>query len=171
MKLLGQKSISAYLFYAIRAGAICCLLLALYIIISVVFDNYNIENGRYIIPFPLISYFDIKGVYKPSIFTGVVLILLYISVFLYSLSMILKSFKSDILFSSKSIINLNFFAAINLVGFPIFYVVLRTVILKIPLLGGLHNLFLSLILGIFILFVSAIFKRGLKVQEENNLTI
>jgi hypothetical protein len=171
MKLLGKKSISTYLFHGIRTAAICCSILVLYIIISVAFDNYKIENGRYIIPFPLISYFDIKGVYKPTIFTAVILILLYISIFLYSLSLILKSFKSEVLFSSNSISNLNFFAVLNLLGFPIFYVVLRMVILKIPLLGGMHNFILSMILGVFVLFVSAIFKRGLKVQNENDLTI
>ena len=30
----------------------------------------------------------------------------------------------------------------------------------------MHNLFLSFVLEIFILFISAIFKRGLKVQNE-----
>lgn len=171
MKLFGQKSISTYLFYGTRIASLGSTLLALYIIFSFSFDNFEVNNGRFRIPFPLFSYFDLKGIYETSVITSIVLILLYIGVFLFSASMILKSFKSEVLFSTNAIRNLNVFAVINLVAFPIFYVVLRIVILKVPIFGGLHNLFLSLVLGILMLFVSAIFKRGLKVQNENDLTI
>ncbi|MEM1259705.1 MAG: DUF2975 domain-containing protein, partial [Bacteroidota bacterium] len=146
-------------------------LLALYIVFSFSFENIKVNNGRFTIPFPLFPYFDINGIYKTSAITSMVLVLLYIGAFLFSVSMILKSFKSKVLFSTNAIRNLNAFAVINLVAFPIFYLALRIFILRIPVLGGLHNLFLSFILGIFILFVAAIFKRGLKVQNENDLTI
>lgn len=171
MKLLGPKSMSAYLFYGTRIASVGSVLLSLYIVFSFSFDNFTVNNGRFTIPFPMLSYFDIKGVYQTSSIVSVVLVLLYIGVFLFCISTILKSFKSEVLFSANAIRNLNSFAVLNLVAFPIFYMVLRMFILKIPVLGGLHNLFLSSILGIFILFVSAIFKRGIKVQIENDLTI
>lgn len=171
MKIFGPKSLSTYLFYGIRTTALLMALFVLYLVFSFVLDNYEVSNGRFTIPFPLFSYFDIKGIYETSIIKSILLGSLYLAVFLYSLSMIFKSFKSKVLFSTNAIHNLNFFAALNLIVFPILYFVLRIVILKISLLGGIHNLILSIVLGIFILLVSAIFTRGLKVQEENDLTI
>lgn len=171
MKFFGKNSISTFFFYGTRVATIGSLLLVVFITLSFGLNNYVVDNGRFTIPFPLISYFDIKGVYKPSIITSINLILLYISVFSLSLSMIFKSFKTEVLFNTKAINYLNLFALVNLGVFPVFYIIMRMVILKIPLLGGMHNLILSTILGILILFVSAIFKRGLKVQEENDLTI
>lgn len=171
MKLFGQKFMSTYLYYITRLGAVGSVLLVLFILFSFALDNYEVNDGHFTITFPLFSYFNIKGIYETSIITGMVLTLLYIGAFLFSLFRILKSFKSEVLFSTSAIRNLKVFAVINLVAFPIFYVVMRTIILKISVLGGLHNLFLSLILGIFMLFVSAIFQRGLRVQNENDLTI
>jgi hypothetical protein len=37
--------------------------------------------------------------------------------------------------------------------------------------GNIYNLFLSLILGLFVLFIVAVFKKGYNVQNENDLTI
>lgn len=171
MKIFGPKSISTYLFYIIRIGAISSLLLALFILLSFAMGNYELRGNRFTIPFPLFSYFDIKGYYKNSIITSITLILIYSGGFLYSLSMILKSFKSAVLFNTAAIRHLKILAIINLLVFPIVYLSLRLIILNISIINGIHNLILSLIFGVFLLFVAAIFKRGLKVQNENDLTI
>lgn len=171
MKLFGPKSVSSYLFYVFRLGAIGSLVLALFILLSFVIGNYELKDGRFTIPFPLFSYFDIKGDYKTSIITSITLILIYIGGFLYSLSMILKSFKSAVIFNSRAIRYLKILAIINLLVFPIVYLSLRLIILNISIMNGIQNLILSLIFGVFLLFVAAIFKRGLKVQNENDLTI
>lgn len=171
MKMFGPKSISSFLFYVFRFGAISSLVLALFILLSFAFGNYELNAGRLSIPFPLFSYFDIKGDYNISIITSITLILIYIGGFLYSLSMILKSFKSAVLFNAVAIRYLKILAIINLLVFPILYLLIRIVILKVSIMGGIHNLILSLIFGVFLLYVAAIFKRGLKVQIENDLTI
>ncbi len=169
--MLGPKSVSSYLFYIIRLGAISSFVLALFILLSFLFGNYELKNGRFTIPFPLFSYFDIKGDYKTSIITTITLILTYIGGFLYSLSMILKSFKSAVLFNASAIRHLKLLASINLLIFPIVYILIRSIILNIPIMSGIHNLILSVIFGVFLLFVVSIFKRGQKVQNENDLTI
>lgn len=169
--MFGPKSISSFLFYVFRLGAISSLVLALFILLSFAFGNYELQDGRFSIPFPLFSYFDIKGDYNMSIITSITLILIYSAGFLYSLSMILKSFKSAVLFNANSIRYLKILAIINLLVFPILYLLIRIVILKVSIMGGIHNLILSLIFGVFLLYVATIFKRGLKVQTENDLTI
>ena len=171
MKMFGPKSISSYLFYVFRLGAIFSISLALFILLSFAFGNYEVQGGRFTIPFPFFSYFDIKGDYKTSIITSITLILIYSGGFLYSLSMILKSFKSAVLFNANSIRYLKILAIINLLVFPILYLLIRIVILKVSIMGGINNLILSLIFGVFLLYVAAIFRRGLKVQIENDLTI
>ncbi|ASV30450.1 DUF2975 domain-containing protein [Maribacter cobaltidurans] len=171
MKMFGSKSVSSYLFYVFRFASLCSFILLLFILLSFLFGNYEVQDGRFTIPFPLFSYFDIKGVYKTSIITSITLILIYSGGFLYSLSMILKSFKSAVLFNESALRHLNILAIINLLVFPIVYLSLRLVILNISIMNGIHNLILSLIFGVFLLFVAAIFKRGLKVQNENDLTI
>ncbi|PIB31488.1 DUF2975 domain-containing protein [Maribacter sp. 4G9] len=171
MKIFGPKSVSSYLFYVFRFGAIGSLVLALFILLSFIIGNYELKGGRFTIPFPLLSYFDIKGDNKTSIITSITLILIYCGGFLYSLSMILKSFKSAVLFNAAAIRHLKVLAIINLLVFPIVYLSLRLIILNISIMNGIHNLILSLIFGVFLLFVAAIFKRGLKVQSENDLTI
>lgn len=171
MKIFGPKSISSYLFYLFRLGAICSISLVLFILLSFAFGNYEVQGGRFTIPFPFFSDLDIKGEFRTSIITSITLILIYLGGFLYSLSMILKSFKSAILFNSSAIRYLRILAVINLLVFPILYLLIRIVILKSSIMGGIHNLILSLIFGVFLLYVAAIFKRGLKVQTENDLTI
>ncbi|MFH6603333.1 DUF2975 domain-containing protein [Maribacter algicola] len=171
MKVFGPKSVSSYLYYVFRFGAIGSIVLALFILLSFVFGNYELKDGRFDMPFPLFPYFDIKGDYNTSIITSITLILVYIGAFLYSISMILKAFKSEVLFNSNAIRDLRILAIINLLVFPILYVLIRTAILKISVMDGVHNLILSLIFGVFLLYVAAIFKRGLKVQTENDLTI
>ena len=171
MKFFGKKSVSSWLFYLVRLGTISCILLSLFILLSFAIGNYEVQDGRFTIAFPFISYFDIKGVYERPILLSIGIILFYISTFMYSLSLILKSFMSPILFSTDAIRYLKILAMVNLLVFPPLYIIMRIMILNISIIAGIHNLILSIIFGVFLLFVAAIFKRGLKVQTENDLTI
>ena len=171
MKIFGSKSLSHYLFYLSRAAAFGSIILVSYILLSLVFGNFEIINEQFQIGIPFLPETYIKGFYETSIITSISIILIYMCVFFYSISLILKSFKSNILFSKNAIKYLNLFAIINLVVFPLLYLILHFFVLKKPSHTSAHNLFLSFVLGVFILFISAIFKRGLKVQNENDLTI
>ena len=176
MKLFGPKSISTYLFFICRITTIGSILLLLFILLSFTFDNFEVINGQFKIEVPLFSELYIKGIYNQSILISIYLILIFMSVFFYILSFILNSFKSEKLFTAKVIKHLNLFSILNLVVFPILYFlihgfIIHGFIIQTPSFRSIHNLFLSLILGVFVLFISEIFKRGLKVQQENDLTI
>ena len=80
-------------------------------------------------------------------------------------------FKADKLFTSKAIKVLNQFAILNLVIGPIVYLTIHFIIMNKSNFSDIYNLFLSLLLGVFVLFIVAVFKKGYNVQSENDLTI
>lgn len=170
MKMFGEKSLSFYLFYITRIFSIVIGVLLLFIIFSFVTGNYNLNEGRFAIN---ISFLEvaIKGFYKFNIIATISTTLLLYTVFFYLLSLIFKTFKAKILFTEIAIKRLNIFALFNLVGTPFFFVIIHFVIMKHKTFRDLPTYILHLLLGIFILFIVAIFKRGYKVQSENDLTI
>lgn len=97
--------------------------------------------------------------------------MLFFSVFFYMLSNIFKIFKASKLFTNKAIKQLNYFAFINLVVAPILFLTIDFFIMEKPQIGNIYNYLLTFLLGIFLLFIAAVFKHGYKVQSENDLTI
>ena len=171
MKLFGAKSLSHYLFYGSALAAVGSILLVVFILLSLAFGNYTLIENRFKIPIPLFPELFIKGYYEQNIIVTITLVMLYFGVFFYALSLIFKSFKSKKIFNENVVRSLNRFAILNLVVFPVLYIVIHFLVMKKSGYNDIHNLILSLILGIFILFIAAIFKKGLKVQNENDLTI
>ncbi|MAU26448.1 MAG: hypothetical protein CMH48_04580 [Muricauda sp.] len=171
MKLFGTKSLSHYLFYGSTLAAIGSILLVGFILLSLALGNYTLIENRFQISIPLFPELFIKGFYEQNIIVAITLVMFYFGVFFYVLSLIFKSFKSEKLFTEKVVKSLNRFAILNLVVFPALYIIIHFVVMKKSGYNDIHNLILSLILGVFILFIAAIFKRGLKVQNENDLTI
>ena len=171
MKFFGPKSLSTWCYYGTRLFALGCSLLATFILLSFVFKTYKVADGRFYIGAPLFKENLINAPFEHPIILSIILSLVYIGTFFYCLSTIMKSFQGQTLFNKSVIVRLYAFAGLNLVVFPIFFVVLEYIILRKDGLGNIHNLFLSIILGIGVLFVAAIFKSGLKVQKENDLSI
>lgn len=171
MKFFGANSFSSYLFYTSRICAVGGIVLTVFILLSLAFGNFSVVDDQFQISVPFFSELYIKGFHTQNTIISITAILLYSSLFFYALSLILKSFKSDKLFTEKAIRQLNFFSILNLVAFPILYLFIHFVLVKKSTYSGIHNLILSIILGLFVLFIAAIFKRGVKVQRENDLTI
>ena len=171
MKIFGQKSLSYYLFYASRLAAFGSILLIAYILISLATGNFEIVDSQFQIAFPPYSKNYIKGFYQPNIIAAISIIMVFFAVFFHMLSNILKTFKAEKLFTSKAIRQLNYFAIVNLVIWPVLYLTIHFVIMKKSNYHDIHNLILGLLLGVFVLFTAAVFKRGHQVQNENDLTI
>ncbi|WP_424371962.1 DUF2975 domain-containing protein [Muriicola sp.] len=112
----------------------------------------------------------IKGFYETNIILTITLAMLFFAIFFYLLSNILKTFKAEKLFTQKAIKQLYYFAILNLFIGPSLYFVIHF-IMKKSSFNDAHNLILSLLLGVFVLFIRAVFKRGFNVQNENDLTI
>ena len=171
MKIFGPKSLSHYLFYLSRAAAFGSIILLSYILLSLVFGNFEIINEQFQIGIPLLPETYIKGFYKSNIIITISIAMLFFALLFYLLSNVLKVFKADKLFTSKAIKVLNQFAILNLVIGPIVYLTIHFFIMNKSNFSDIYNLFLSLLLGVFVLFIVAVFKKGYNVQSENDLTI
>ena len=171
MKFFGPKSLSHYLFYSIRVVTIVCILLLAFILHSFVIGNFELIGNRFQIKIPLFPKTYIEGFYQVNIITTITVTMVYFTLFFYLLSNILKTFKASKLFTSKVIKELNYFAILNLVAGPILYLIIHFIIMNKSNYKDIFNLILSLLLGVFVLFITAIFKRGFYVQSENDLTI
>jgi hypothetical protein len=171
MKIFGPKSLSHYLFYLSRISAIGSIILIAFILISLGVGNFEVVDNQFQISLPFFSETYIKGFYKENIIVTITLAMLFFACFFYVLSNILKTFKADKLFTSKAIIQLNYFAVLNLIVGPILYLTIHFLIMNKSSFSDIYNLFLSLILGVFVLFIVAVFKKGYNVQSENDLTI
>jgi|GEM_PF-1525949 len=170
-KIFGPKSLSHYLFYLSRIAAFASIVLISFILISLGIGNFEMVDNQFQIALPFFSETYIKGFYKENIILTITLTMLFFGFFFYVLSNILKTFKADRLFTSKAIRQLNYFAILNLIVGPILYFLIHFVIMDKSSFSDIYNLFLSLILGLFVLFIVAVFKKGYNVQNENDLTI
>lgn len=170
MKIFGPNSLSNYLFYISQLATIGTLLLLVFILISFVTGNYELVDNQFSIQIPFTET-NIKGVYKNNVIGTISLILSFFIIFFYMLSSILKTFKAKKLFTEQAIKWLNRFAFLNLLVGPLLYFYIHFFVMNKTNFRDIHNLILSLLLGFFVLFIIAIFKRGFQVQSENDLTI
>ena len=103
--------------------------------------------------------------------TSMILFLLYYGVFFYLLRSIFKAFRSEkIIFTKKTLGFIRKFALLNIflppMGILAAYFIKNEIDFEIIMQGGL-----LVLLGIFCLFVVAVFNEGILLQEETDLTI
>lgn len=170
MNIFGPKSLSPILFYLFRGLSIMLLVLVVYIDLSFFTGNFTQENGRYFMDIPLTGTF-IEGVYQFNIILTISFGLVFGAIFFFVLSNIFKALKQDIIFNRLAIRSLSYFTILNLVVGPVLYLLIHFVIMQKDNYRDIHNLMLHIIFGIVALFLTYIFKRGIQVQQENDLTI
>jgi hypothetical protein len=138
--------------------------------VSFLTENFRQENGRYFIDIPLIGTF-MKGDYQFNVILTVSLTLIFSTIFFFVLSDIFKALKEDVIFNHQAIKNLHYFTVLNLGVGPALYLLVHYVIMQKENYRDIHNLILLIIFGIVALFLTNIFKKGVRVQNENDLTI
>lgn len=171
MKFFGPNSLSHFLFYVSRFCALGSITLITFILISLGTGNYEIINNQFQISLPLFSETFIRADYQYPHIVTITLTMLFFSTFFYLLSNIFKTFKAATVFSHKAIKTLNYFAFLNLIVAPMLFLTIDFFIMQKQQIGNIFNYLLTFILGVFLLFIIAIFKQGYKVQSENDLTI
>ena len=171
MKIFGSFSLSYYLFFACRICAIAISVFILFILISFSIGNFHLVDNQFQISIPFFPETFVKGFYESNIILTITLTMIYLIIFFTMLSNILKTFKAEKLFTTSAIKQLNYFALLNLLMGPLLYLVIHFFIMKKNSFENIYNLFLSFILGFFVLFLAALFKKGFIVQNENDLTI
>ncbi len=170
LKMFGKKSLSTVLFYGTRLIMIGYGIFLLFIIISLISNNFVITEANILqirIPF---TNSIIKGDYNPLTFIGIFCFLVFYTSFFFILSLIFKTFSAEKLFTEEAIKYLKWFTILNLI-LPIAYAVTGILINNSITLDDIIPGLLHIGLGIFAAFIATIFKLGFTLQEENELTI
>jgi hypothetical protein len=175
IKMFGKYSVSTILYWLFRALLFLLVTVLLFFVLSIVFGNYEeilSQDYRSLkIKMPLGTYdfilirMDAKGIISwlsPFIEKGL---------FLYLLILIFKNFKKeDLIFARSSIKALQLFAILNIampIVYALFDILMFHQLVYLNVLPSLPNV----IIGLFTLFILAVFKKGFKIQQENELTI
>ena len=162
MKMFGKKSLSAALYWLF---VLCFIIL----ILSIIEALYSYVNGNY-------SAINYEGT---PIIVNQLFLFLPKTISFFLLIMIFKSFKSDVIFTGKTLIYLNIFTVFSLC-MPIVYALFNYFSLKPEIdfflinmvtMDIINTLFPSLMLGVFAAFITAIFNRGFHLKKESDLTI
>ncbi|WP_106790989.1 DUF2975 domain-containing protein [Aquimarina sp. Aq78] len=170
MKMFGKKSLSTLLFYLTRVTTIGYGIFLLFIVFAMISNSFlNISDNNFQIKIPFTDSV-IKGAYEINTLVSIIVFFFFYTSFFYALSLVFKTFKAETLFSKNAIKHLTYFTIINLF-FPVLYGSIQLLIFQGGNFNDLYAVFLHIILGVFALFIATIFKQGVQLQEENELTI
>jgi hypothetical protein len=161
-------SAAAFLFFATAIYSFVVLSLSLYTHVAGLPITTRPDNS-FIIFYPFTKTPFLAGDYTSyylATSTGVVI--LY-SLFLWLLSEVFKTFKQLKLFTPRSVCRLERFYVFNL-GVPVLSLMILFFIGQ-EIRDTLIIVFLHIMIGVFAFFMAAIFKQGLLLQEEQDLTL
>lgn len=174
LKMFGSYSISSFLYWLFKVLFIILIAFLAFFIISTLIGNYKEAIINSVTHYYYKAYFnetvfnvrmDTKGIISfvfPFLKNGLLF---------YLLVLIFKSLKKEqLIFTKDSIKYLRLFAIFN-ICMPFIYSLLDILMFNewvyLNILPSMPNVFI----GLFTLFVLAIFKQGFQVQQENDLTI
>jgi hypothetical protein len=170
------RFIASILFYISRACAVLFLITALYaaaVTLSFYYSSagwlpITTEDGHFTIFYPFTEKPFLLGDYTFSYLFTYLFTVAFYGLFLWLLSGVFQAFKQQKLFTKKGVVHLSRFYITNLL-MPLLFLVLffffrdeTTDIMRIMLL--------HLVIGVFAFFMAAIFKQGLVLQDEQDLT-
>lgn len=171
MKFFGKNSLSSVLYWVSTVCLIGFIVGLLFVSISFMTNNYSIRGANeFLIAVPYTSTV-IKGDFSLSIVAAIIAFMMFYALFFFLLKVIFKAFSRDeYLFTERTIRYIRGFALINIIFPPLAviagYMIKNGVDFETVMQNGLHVL-----LGIFSLFVVAVFNKGNTLQEDINLTI
>jgi hypothetical protein len=127
------------------------------------------SNGSFVILFPFTETPFLLGDYTVSYFLVSTSTIALYGLFLWLLSCVFKAFRQQKLFIPKSVSRLERFYLFNLSVPTVFLLFLAFSGQEIR--DAIIIVFLHLMIGVFAFFMAAIFKQGLLLQEEQDLTL
>lgn len=164
------------LFYISRAGAYLFLGTAFYAAAVVLLYYYmaaqwlpiEVKGQYFTLFYPFTTKAFLLGDYTASyLFTNLSIVIFY-GFFLWLLSDVFRAFRQQKLFTEKSVARLSRFYITNLIV-PVLFLML-VLIFQNEMSDLIRIIFLHLVIGVFAFFMAAIFKQGLILQEEQDLT-
>lgn len=175
MKFFGKKSLSSILYWLCSICVVALTLLLLFIILSLIFKNYAISGtNEFSMEIPLTNSYiksDYTQITLTFLMTSMIIFFIYYGIFFYLLRLIFKAFSMEkVIFTKKTLGYIRNFAQLNIflppLGIIAAYFIKNGIDFEAIMQGGL-----LVLLGVFSLFVVAVFKEGIVLQEETDLTI
>ena len=171
------RPVAGILFYLSRFVSIVVLLIATYALCVVLMHESNpsswlpisvLSDGTFQIFYPFTKKVFLLGDYKTSYLVGNLSTIFFYGVFLWMLGNVFHAFRQKKLFTTKGAVQLSRFYIINLVV-PFIFIVLLAVFGQ-DLIDIVRIILLHLVIGVFAFFMAAIFRQGVVLQEEQDLT-
>lgn len=167
------KIISHFLFYIVRIVSIGYLLTSLFVLISTLFKLPNLQMldaKRFAINLPFSDFHLLLGTeFTFNYVTEMVLGIGLYGLFFWVLGGVFSTFRQERLFTVQGMTNLRHFYLFNLVVYPLLIIVWSVVSIEdFPFFA---MIIAHAIMGVFILFMYAIFKQGVHLQNEQDLYI
>lgn len=170
------RIVANILYYLTRVAAIIYVVTAVYMLIVLLLSvsgaaaPINVEDDRFEIYYPFTTRPFLLGDYTGPFLVTMILLISFYALFLWLLSNVFKTFRQARLFTQASVKRLSRFyvtnftlPALSLIAAILFYQEAAGDIAMIT--------FLHIVIGIFAFFMAAIFKQGLLLQEEQDLTL
>jgi hypothetical protein len=171
------RLISAILFYLSRVAALLVLATAVYATIVVILYQGHpssslpmqvFDNGSFRIYFPFTKTTFLLGDYTASYFIPNLLMIAFYGLFLWLLGGVFHAFRQEKLFTRNGVVKLSRFYLTNLIVPAAFLVLLA--FFGHEIIDILRITLVHLVIGVFAYFMAAIFKQGVHLQEEQDLT-
>ena len=169
---------ASILYYLSRTGALLYALTAGYATMIVLFLTASpppdwlpikIADDQFVILFPFTDAPFLLGDYTREFLSIMLLVTWGYAIFLLLLSEVFNTFKQQRLFTTGSVSRLSIFYITNLTVPFIILIVFLIIGLEVRDLVVIT--FLHAVIGVFAFFMAAIFKQGLLLQEEQDLTL
>lgn len=171
MKLV--RFISVIGFYIAKIAAVGYLTTALYVLLSVVLKlpSYQIlEQNKFSINYPFSTKHFLNGSENTTTYIFEMLaVFFFYGIFFWLLGNVFKVFEQKKLFTANGVKHLKWFYILNLFICPLLFVLLMNMSHEDMPYGLL--LVIHVIIGVFSLFLAAIFTQGLNLQNDQDLYI
>jgi hypothetical protein len=171
------RLLAGFLYYLSRVFAIMVLLVAVYALCIILLYQVQpssalpmrvMDNGTFYIFYPFTKKVFLLGDYNASYIAPSLLTIFFYGLFLWLLGNVFHAFRQQKLFTPKAATHLSRFYLINWLV-PVLLIIL-VVIFGQDLMDMLRITMLHLVIGVFAFFMAAIFRQGLLLQEEQDLT-
>lgn len=170
------RFIANILFYICRMFSVLFFIVTLYAFIVLTVSTFSavswlpieVANGGFKIFYPFTKITFLLGDYTASYIVTNFFTIAFYGLFLWLLSGVFHAFRQQKLFTRKGVKQLSRFYIANLTV-PVLFLLL-VIILNAEFTDIIRIIFLHLVIGVFAFFMAAIFKQGLLLQDEQDLT-
>ena len=170
------RFVANILFYISRVFSILFFTITVYALAVLILSKLShssglpveIESDRFKIFYPFTRTTFLLGDYTASYLITSLFTIAFYGLFLWLLSEVFHAFRQTKLFTKRSVNRLSRFYITNLIA-PVLFLILLACWSE-EFSDIIRIIFLHLVIGVFAFFMAAIFKQGLLLQEEQDMT-